>query len=159
MTERNTYASNKPEKTIKLNIMKVSKLKLRHLILIITCVVVSAVFSGCSKEETADSIVGKWVTSDYNSNHNDTIHFTSTMRVEDYFLFAHTAKYPADSYYFTYSLSGNTIKITSHQPESTEYTETYEYAINGNSLKIKGFSNPFSATLEARFDVNFTKVK
>jgi hypothetical protein len=110
-------------------------------------------------ETTKNSLVGKWVTSDYNSRHNDTIHFTTDMRVEDYFLFAHTTIYPASSYYFTYFLTENTVKITSHQPENEAFSETFDYILSGNSLTIKGFSNPFSLTLEARSDVHFTRIE
>lgn len=139
--------------------MQTNKLKFRNVIAIAICLVGLTVFSSCEKEKTADSIVGKWVTSINNSIHNDTIYFTSDMRVEDYFIFVHTTMYPASSYYFTYSLKENNIKITSHQPESAEFSETFEYTLNGNSLTIKGFSNPFSPTYEARIDVHFTKVK
>jgi hypothetical protein len=126
-------------------------------IAIAICLAGLTVFWGCEKME--DSIVGKWVTSDYNSGHNDTIHFTTDMRVENYFIFAHTAMYPSSSYYFTYSLAGNTVKIISHQPENEEFSEMFEYVLKGNSLTIKGFSNPFSMTAEARSDVHFKKIK
>lgn len=140
--------------------MQTSKLKLNNVIAIAICLVGLIVFSGCKKETTVDSLItGKWVTSNKNSIHNDTIYFTPGMRVEDYFIFVHTALYSADSYYFTYSLTENNIKITSHQPKSAEFSEIFEYVINGNSLTIKGFSNPFSLTYEARTDVHFTKVE
>lgn len=140
--------------------MKTIKLKLRNVIAIAICLLGLIVFSGCKKETTVNSsIVGKWVTSNKNSIHNDTIHFTSGMRVEDYFIFAHTTLHSPNSYYFTYSLTENKIKITSHQPESSEFSETFEYTISDNSLIIKGFSNPFSGTMEMRTDVHFTKVE
>jgi hypothetical protein len=81
------------------------------------------------------------------------------MRIENYFIFAHTAMYHANSYYFTYFLTENTIEITSHQPEIEEFSETFGFIIKGNSLTIKGFSNPFSDTKEGRRDVRFTKNK
>ena len=109
--------------------------------------------------QSENSLIGKWVTSDNNSGHNDTIHFTADMRVEDYFMFVHTTMYPASSYYFTYSLIGNKIEITNHQPENVKFGEIFEYILNGKSLTIKGFSNPFSLTNEARTDVHFTKVE
>lgn len=142
--------------------MQVSKLKLKNVITIVICLVGVAVLSSCSKEKTVNSgdfIVGKWVTSDYNSNHSDTIYFTSGMRVENYFIFAHTTMYPTSSYYFTYSSIGNSIKITSYRPESAAYSETFAYILNGNFLMIKGFSNPFSLTNEVRTDVHFTRVE
>ena len=140
--------------------MKTTKLKLRNVIAIAICLLGLIVFPGCKKETKVDSsIVGKWVTSNNNSIHNDTIHFTSGIRVEDYFIIAHTTLYSSNSYYFTYSLTENNIKITSHQPESENFSETFEYNISGNSLTIKGFSNPFSDTMEARTDLHFTKVE
>lgn len=142
--------------------MDTNKLKLSNVIALVICLLAVTVFSSCSKEETEDTenyIVGKWVTSDNNSIHNDTIFFTSGLRAEDYFMFPHTTMHPTSSYYFTYTLMGNKIKITSHQPESTEFSETFEYLINGNLLEIKKFSNPFSLTNEARTDVHFTKVE
>lgn len=142
--------------------MQTNNLKMRNVIATVICLVGITVFSSCSKEETVDpvsSIVGKWVTSDNNSIHNNTIFFTSGMRVEDYFMFPHTTMYPTSSYYFTYSLIENKIKITSYQPESEEFSEIFEYVINGNLLKIKGFSNPFLLTNEARTDVHFTRVE
>lgn len=142
--------------------MKTNTLKLRNVVAIAICLMAITVFSSCSKEKietSVNSIVGKWVTSGNNSMRNDTIYFTSSMRVEDYFKFAHTTLYPASSYYFTYSLIGNDIKITSHQPENTEYSETFHYILNGNSLKIKAFSNPFSLTNETRTDVHFTRIQ
>lgn len=139
--------------------MQTSKLKLRGVAIII-CLVSLSLFWGCKKEATVkSSIVGKWVTSNKNSIHNDTINFTSGMKVEDYFIFAHTTLHSSDSYYFTYSLTENNIKITSHQPESAEFSEIFEYTINGNLLTIKRFSNPFSLTNEAKTDVNFKKVE
>ena len=81
------------------------------------------------------------------------------MRVEDYFIFMHSALNHISSYYFTYSLEGNSIEITSHQPETAKFSETFEYFLNDNSLTIKRFSNPFSLTTEARTDVHFTKVE
>lgn len=142
--------------------MQTNKLKLRNMITLAICLVGITAFSSCSKEKIEspeNSIVGKWVTSDNNSIHNDTIFFTSNLRIEDYFMFTHTAMHPASSYYFTYTLIGNKIKITSYQPESAEFSETFEYIINGNLLEIKGFSNPFSLTNEARTDVHFTKIE
>jgi len=112
-----------------------------------------------ANQESANLLIGKWHTSDNNSGNNDTIHFTADMRVEDYFMFVHTAMYPASSYYFTYSLTENTVTITSYQPENAEFSETFNYILNGNLLTIKGFSNPFSITEEARTDVHFTKIE
>jgi len=122
-------------------------------------IVINGEVAWTAKQQPENLLIGKWVTSDYNSGHNDTIHFTADMRVEDYFIFAHTTMYPASSYYFTYSLTEDIIEITSHQPENAEFSETFEYILNGNSLTIKGFSNPFSVTAEVRTDVHFTKVE
>lgn len=130
--------------------------------MIVICLAGLNLLSGCSKGETADpvnSIVGKWVTLDYHSIHNDTIFFTSERRVENYFRFTHDAMHPSSAYYFTYTLMGDQIKITSYQPESEAFGETFDYAINGNSLVIKGFSNPFSLTNEVRTDVHFSRVE
>ena len=115
----------------------------------------------CHNGQLENLLVGKWlkVASDYNSYHNDTIHFTADMRVEDYFIFMNNAMYPESSYYFTYSLTENAIKITSHQPENAEFSEIFEYVLNDNSLIIKGFSNPFSLTAEVRCDVHFTRIE
>lgn len=137
-----------------------NKIKLRNLVAKAICLTGFMLFFSCNNDDapTDNSIIGKWVTTDYNSAHNDTIHFTADKRVEDYFLFAHTALFPVSSYYYTYTLTENNIKITSHQPESNEFSETFEYLINGNSLTIKRFSNPFSITQEVRTDVHFTKI-
>lgn len=137
-----------------------NKIKLRNLVATAICLTGFMLFFSCNNDDapTDNSIIGKWVTTDYNSAHNDTIHFTADKRVEDYFLFAHTALFPVSSYYYTYTLTENNIKITSHQPESNEFSETFEYLINGNSLTIKRFSNPFSITQEVRTDVHFTKI-
>ena len=131
------------------------------MVAIAICFAAMVMFASCEKEDNQaeKSLVGKWVTSDYNSGHNDTIHFTTDMRVEDYFIFVHTAMYPAISYYFTYISTKNTVEITSHQPENGKFSETFEFALKDNSLTIKCFSNPFSLTNEARNDVHFTKVK
>lgn len=142
--------------------MKTSILRLRNVVAIVIVLVGIMVFSSCSKEKvepSVDSIVGKWVSSNNNSIHNNTIYFTSSKRVEDYFIFAHKALYEESSYYFTYSLIGNDIEITNHQPDRAEYSETFHYISEGNSLKIKGFSNPFSLTNEEKTDVHFTRVK
>jgi len=122
-------------------------------------IVINGEVAWTANQQPENSLIGKWVTSDYNSGHNDTIHFTADMRVEDYFMFLHPILYPASSYYFTYSLTGNIIEITSHQPERAEFSETFEYVLYGNSLTIKSFSNPFSFTKEARTDVHFTKIE
>jgi len=121
-------------------------------------IVINGEVAWTANQQSENLFVGKWLTSDNNSRHNDTIHFTADMRIEDYFIFAHTTMYPASSYYFTYSLTENIIKITSHQPENAEFSETFQYILNGNLLTIKGFSNPFSLTAEARSDVHFTKI-
>lgn len=142
-----------------------NKIKLRNSVATAICLTGFMLFFSCNNDDapTDNSIIGKWVTTDYNSAHNDTIHFTADKRVEDYFLFAHTALFPVSSYYYTYTLTdnnnNNNIEITSHQPEIAEFSETFEYKIDGNSLTIKGFSNPFSVSLEVRIDVNFVKVE
>jgi len=122
-------------------------------------IVINGEVAWTANQQAENLLIGKWVTSDYNSGHNNTIHFTADMRVEDYFIFAHTTMYPASSYYFTYSLTGDIIEITSHQPENAEFSETFQYILNNNSLTIKGFSNPFSLTAEARTDVRFAKIE
>ena len=141
--------------------MQTKRLNLRNVITIAICLAAMTMFASCEKgdNQAKKSLVGKWVTSDYNSSYNDTIHFTADMLVEDYFIFVHTTMYPASLYYFIYSLTGNIIEITSHQPEKAEFSETFEYILNGNSLTIKGFSNLFSDTLETRSDVHFTRIE
>ena len=141
--------------------MQTNRLILRNVIAIAICLAAMTMFASCEKGEiqAKKSLVGKWVTSDYNSGHNDTIHFTTDMRVEDYFIFVHTAMYAASSYYFTYFLTKNTVEITIHQPENEEISEIFKYILNGNSLTIKGFSNPFSLTEEGRRDVHFTRIE
>ena len=122
-------------------------------------IIINSEAAWTANQQPNNLLIGKWVTSDYNSYHNDTIHFTPVMRIEDYFIFMHTTLYHASSYYFTYSLEGNSIEITSHQPETAKFSESFEYLLNDNSLTIKSFSNPFSLTAEARTDVSFTKVE
>lgn len=131
------------------------------MLLIVSYLAVITIFVACEKEEMQPDklIVGKWITSDNNAGHNDTIHFTEEMRVEDYFVFTHSTMYSASSYYYTYSLTENVITITSYQPEETELSESFNYLLDKNSLTIKGFSNPFSATQEGRSDVHFRRVK
>ena len=143
--------------------MKTNKLNLRSVVAIAICLAAMTVFTSCEKEkpQVEESIVGKWFTSDFNSQHNDTIHFTANMRVEDYFMFSYTDIniYPDNSFYFTYFLTENTIKITSHHPEIDEFSETFEYLLHGDSLTLRGFSNPFSMTQEARSDVHFIRIE
>ena len=154
--------------------MNTSRFNLRNVVAAAICLAAMTMFVSCEKPDTQqvsnitftkcddgvnNKLIGKWVTANNNSRHNDTIHFTADMRVEDYFMFVHTTMYPASSYYFTYSLIGNKIEITNHQPENVKFGEIFEYILNGKSLTIKGFSNPFSLTNEARTDVHFTKVE
>lgn len=122
-------------------------------------IIINGEVAWTANQQSENLLIGKWLTSDYNAGHSNTIHFTADMRVEDYFMFAHTTMYPASSYYFTYSLTENKIEITSHQPENAEFSEIFEYVLNNNLLIIKGFSNPFSLTNEVRTDVHFTKVE
>ena len=63
--------------------------------------------------------------------------------------------------HITYSLSDDNITFTIHYsyPSVENFSETFKYVLNGNSLTIKGFSNPFSFTAEARSDVHFTKIE
>jgi hypothetical protein len=118
-------------------------------------------FIACKKEETA--LVGTWVTADVSAERN-TIVFTEDLRAQKYFdhIFANQIM-PAVYLppYVNYSISGNKIKFTIYQsyPEAETTEQTFEYALNGSSLVIKGFSNPFSLTSEARWDVRFKKVK
>ena len=141
--------------------MQTNRLNLRNVVAIAICLAAVTMFASCENvsNQAEKSLVGKWVTSDYNSVHNDTIHFTADMRIEDYFIFLHTTMYPASSYYFTYFLTENTVEITSYQPENEKFSEIFKYVLNGNSLTIKGFSNPFSYTKEIRSDVHFTKIE
>jgi hypothetical protein len=142
--------------------MRTITFNLRIVVAIAICLSGLTAFSGCEEKDNPikdNPIIGKWVVTDSYSRHNDTIHFTSDMRIEDYFMFMRPAMHPESSYYFTYSLKEKTIEITSHQPENAEFSETFEYVLDGNSLTIKGFSNPFSMTLEVRTDVHFKRVK
>jgi|SRR5699024_3800616 len=139
--------------------MLIHRVNRRHVRILAICFISLIAFSACEKDEIKDSLTGKWVTVEKNRIHNDTIHFTSDGKVEDYFVFLQTGYYAADSYYFTYSLIENSVEITWHQPEDWEYSESFEYVIDGKSLTLKGFSNPFSLTNEARTDVHFIKAK
>lgn len=141
--------------------MQTNRLNLRKVIVIAICFAGLAVFLSC--EKTENSIIGKWVTSDYHAGDANTIVFKENLCVEQYF------DYLADkgtSSYITYSLSGDKIIFTTAfsylPPEILEYfpvSETFEYVLKGNSLIIKGFSNPFSGTEEMKKDVLFKKVK
>lgn len=135
------------------------KFQLKSIIAIIVCFLGLTIISSCSKDSFEGSLEGKWVTTDYQPIHNDTIHFTSDGRVENYFRFPHHTLYPASSYYFTYSITEGEINITWHQPDNADYTETFEYMISDDILVINKFSNPFSVTLEARWPVTFKRIE
>ena len=126
----------------------------------------TATLSSCEKgnNQAEKSLVGKWFTSDYHAGDSDTIVFTEAFYVQEYFgyIFANQvipALYTGP--YVTYSLSGNNITFTLHYsyPIVEEIDEAFKYVLNKNSLTIKGFSNPFSATKEARSDVYFTRTE
>ncbi|MDR3227643.1 MAG: hypothetical protein LBT56_08250 [Prevotellaceae bacterium] len=124
---------------------------MKNINIVLIAIFAALSFTACDKENySQNNIVGKWYTSDYNSA-NDTIHFTADMYVRGYF-----PQYLSLDNFFTYSLSDNSITFTAHH-SNEEISETFEYILNGNKLTIKGFSNPFSDTDEAKFNVIFTK--
>jgi len=144
--------------------MQTNRLSLRNVIAIVICLAGLTMFSGCEKEPTENSLVGKWTTSDYHAGDSDTIAFTEDLQVRQYFDYIFANQVIPALYlppYVTYSLLGDKIKFTIHYfyPNEGSFDETFYYVLNGNSLIIKGFSNPFSVTAEARSDVRFKRVK
>jgi len=132
---------------------------------IVICLAVLSMFVSCEKgdNQVEKSLIGKWVTSDYHAGDNDTIVFKGNFCVEKYFDYFANQEVPV---YVIYSYSEDKITFTTAfsylPPEILEYipvSEAFEIVLNGNSLTIKGFTNPFSLTNEARNDVRFTKVK
>lgn len=124
-------------------------------------------FLGCEKDDKVGDIkdklfVGTWVTTDNHAGAVDEITFTKELRVLGYFDYIFANQTTPSLYlppYVSYSLSDDKITFTIHYSYPTEenYDETFEYVLKDNVLTIKGFSNPFSATLEARHDIRFTK--
>jgi len=137
--------------------------KFFYLVLVVITV---TFFTACEKDEVQvnDSLVGKWlVTSERHASDSDTIVFTSDFFVRQYFdyLFADMVMpwlhLPPS---VSYSLSGNEITFTiRYYHQDWSVSETFEYVLNGNSLIIKGFSNPFSDSLELRTGVHFTRIE
>jgi len=122
--------------------------------------------SSCEKEnnQAKKLLVGKWLTSDYHAGDSDTIDFTEDFCAREYFGYIGAYQIIPALYigpYVTYSLSGNNITFTLHifYPSAEKIDETFKYVLTKNTLTIKGFSNPFSDTLEARSDVHFTRVE
>lgn len=132
----------------------------------VVAVIITMSFVACEKEDrqSKNSLVGKWLTSSYHTGDNDTIVFTENFYVQHYldYIFANQVV-PAMylSPFVTYSVLGNNITFTIHYsyPSVENFDETFEYVLDDESLTIKGFSNPFSLTLESRSDVYFTKIK
>jgi hypothetical protein len=127
------------------------------------CLVGLTVFSGCEKK-VENSIVGKWVTSDYHAGNRDTIVFTENFYVQQYLDYIFEEQVIPAMYlppYVSYSLSGDNIIFTIHYsyPIGENFDGPFKYILNRNSLTIKGFRNPFSLTNEARTDVHFTRIK
>lgn len=138
----------------------------KSLLYLATTVVITMFISACEKEEkqVESLFVGKWVTSDYHVGDSDTIVFTDNFYVQRYFdyIFANQV-IPAIylSPFVTYSILNDNITFTIHYsyPRTENFDETFKYSLTNNSLTIRGFSNPFSATAEARNDVHFIKVE
>ena len=113
------------------------------------------------EDHQSKNLVGKWLTSHYRSD--SVIVFTEDLRVLKYldYIFANQV-IPAlyQSTYVSYSILNDEITFTINYfyPSTQKIDETFKYVLNGNSLTIKGFSNPFSLTAEARSDVHFTKI-
>jgi len=127
-------------------------------------------FTACEKDEVQvnDSLVGKWlVTSEHHASDSDVIVFTEDSLVLNYFYYIlvyampqNLRLVPPQPPYVTYSLSGNEITFTiRYYYQNWSVSETFEYVLNNNSLIIKGFSNPFSDSLELRTDVHFTRIE
>ncbi|NLA23885.1 MAG: hypothetical protein GX879_02860, partial [Bacteroidales bacterium] len=56
-------------------------------------IVINGEIAWSANQQKENLLIGKWKTSDYNSGHNDTMHFTADKRIEDYFLFTRTTMY------------------------------------------------------------------
>jgi len=145
--------------------MQTNRLNLRNVVVIAISLATMTMFTSCEKGDTQAEklLVGKWVTSDYHVGDNDTIVFKENFVVEKYFDYFDNEEV---SFLITYSLTGRKITFISNQEDLTNggivyipYSETFEYILKGNSLTIKGFSNPFSYTLDIKKDVRFKKIK
>ena len=120
----------------------------------------------CYNNQTGNALVGKWLASGYHpyrAGYRDTIIFTEDFYVQQYFDYIIAGQVIPAMYlppFATYSVSGDNITFTIHYsyPYIEKMSETFKYVLNGNSLTIKGFSNPFSDSEEARSDVHFTKI-
>ena len=132
--------------------MNKNKFNLRNVLAIAICLVVSTAFVGCdNKEKPENSIVGKWSeTSPHFGFLPRIIVFTEDLRVEQYF------DHIFPDVVVNYSIYGNNITFV---PYPYRGGPTFEFILNGNSLIIKRFSNPFSLTEEARFDVHFRRIE
>ena len=125
---------------------------------------VTTMLSSCEKGEyqAENMLVGKWLASDYHAGDSDIIIFTEDFYAREYFrhILGNQIMPALYSEYVTYSFSSKRITFTLHYfyPEARKIEETYKYVFSKNSLTIKGFSNPFCATQEARTDVHFTKI-
>ena len=118
----------------------------------------------CYNSQTENSLAGKWLASNYHAGDCDTIVFMENFYVQQYFDYIFANQVIPAMYippFVTYSLLDDNITFTIHQtyPIAECFEQTFKYILNGNSLTIKGFSNPFSLTKEARSDVHFTKIE
>lgn len=148
-----------------------SKYDFRRMVAIVIFFTGLTAFIGCDNsaddfnnltKKKDNSLVGKWVTTDNHAGSIDEITFTKELRVLGYFDYIFANQTTPSLYlppYVSYSLSDDKITFTIHYSYPTEENcdETFEYVLKDNVLTIKGFSNPFSATLEARHDIRFTK--
>ena len=146
--------------------MQTNRLSLRSVIVIAICLAATTVLPSCERGENQAQklLVGKWLTSDNHAGDSDIIVFTDDFYAREYFGYISANQIIPALYtgpYVTYSLSGNNITFTLHYfyPSAGKIDETFKYVMNKNSLTIKGFSNPFSDTLEARSDVHFTRIE
>jgi hypothetical protein len=137
------------------------------MVTIVICFVGLTVFLGCENKDdltNKKTLIGQWVATNNHAGDNRIIFFTENLFVEQYFDYIFTNQIIPALYlspYVTYSLSENKITFTIHYfyPSAANFSETFDYVLRGNSLAIKGFSNPFSLTQEARTDVHFTRVE
>lgn len=135
------------------------------LYLAITIIITMLIFA-CDKKEiqTENQLVGKWVTNSYHAGNNDTIVLDNNSSVQLYFDYIYENQVIPAMYLYpfaTYLISDDNITFTIHYsyPKAENIDETFKYSLTNNKLTIKGFSNPFSDTLEGRSDVHFTKIE
>jgi hypothetical protein len=135
-------------------------------IYLVVSIIAIMFFVACEKEnnQAKNSLVGKWLATSHHAGDCDTIVFTENFYVQQYFDYIYANQVIPATYlppFVTYSILDNNITFTINYsyPSAGKINETFEYTLGNESFKIKGFSNPFSMTLEARSDVNFTRIE